>query len=60
MQARDEDRTVITGDAKAKRTSRQMVTIVKDPLFWHALTWFVASNSSHIILHADFFRIFVV
>jgi hypothetical protein len=61
MQARDEDRTVITGDAKAKCTSHQMVTIVKDPLFWHALTQFVASNSCHMILHADFFfRVFIV
>jgi hypothetical protein len=55
MQARDEDRTVITGDAKAKRTSSQMVTIIKDPLFWYVITRFVASKSSHVISGVDFF-----
>ena len=59
MQARDEDRTVITGDAKAKRTSSQMVTIIKDPLFWHAITRFVASKSSHVISGVNFFRVLV-
>jgi hypothetical protein len=37
MQTRDEDKTVVTGDAKAKRKSQQMVNIIKDPLFWHSL-----------------------
>lgn len=37
MQSRDEDKTVVTGDAKAKQKARQMVRIIKDPLFWHAL-----------------------
>jgi hypothetical protein len=59
MQARDEDRTVITGDAKAKRTSRQMVKIIKDPLFWHTLTRFVMSESSCTISGVDCFRIFI-
>jgi hypothetical protein len=59
MQARDEDRTVITGDAKAKRTSSQMVTIIKDPLFWHALTRFVVSKSSCVISGVDYFRVFI-
>lgn len=29
---------VVTGDAKAKAKARQMVAIIKDSLFWHALT----------------------
>ena len=37
MQSRDEDRTVITGDANAKRKSGQMVEIIRDPLFWHSI-----------------------
>jgi hypothetical protein len=35
IQSRDKDKTVVTGDAKAKRKSCQMVKIMKDPLFWH-------------------------
>ena len=41
MQSRDEDKTVITGDAKAKRKSCQMVAIIKDSLFWHSLRLFL-------------------
>jgi hypothetical protein len=37
LQSRDEDKTVVTGDAKAKRKALQMVKIIKDPLFWHSL-----------------------
>jgi hypothetical protein len=44
MQSRDEDKTVVTGDAKAKRKSRRMVKIMKDPLFWHSLTRLVPRN----------------
>jgi hypothetical protein len=41
MQSMDEDKTIVTGNTKAKHKSCQMVKIIKDPLFWHALTWLV-------------------
>jgi hypothetical protein len=41
IQSRDQDKTVITGDAKAKQKSSQMVAIIKDPAFWHALAQLV-------------------
>ena len=51
MQSRDQDKTVITGDAKAKEKSRQMVAIIKDRAFWHSLTRYVpAVHSAHCIL----------
>lgn len=31
-------RKIIIGDAKAKAKSRSMIAIIKNPLFWHAIT----------------------
>jgi hypothetical protein len=53
MQCRDEDKTVVTGDAKAKHKSCQVVKIMKDPLFWHSLTWLVPMQCC-FMLHKRF------
>jgi hypothetical protein len=39
MQADPAKKTFITGDAKARAKAKEMVRIVKDPVFWHALAW---------------------
>jgi len=41
MQTRYKNKIVVTGDAKAKQKSQQMVKIIKDLLFWHSLAWLV-------------------
>lgn len=32
---------IVTGDRKAKDQARKMITIIMDPVFWHALTRYV-------------------
>jgi hypothetical protein len=54
MQSRDKDKTVVTGDAKAKCRSHQMVGIMGDPLFWHSLAWLVAYIMSFLALFICF------
>jgi hypothetical protein len=51
MQSRDQDKTVITGDAKAKQKSRRMAAIIKDPVFWHSLTWLVLAAVQPSIIY---------
>jgi len=41
---------LMTGDVKAKCKSRQMVRIMKDPLFWHSLTWLATYIMSFLAL----------
>jgi len=31
---------IVTGDAKAKRHAHKMISVIMDPLFWHAITWY--------------------
>ena len=38
------DKLIVIGDAKAKRKAEAMIKILKDSLFWHALTRFVQSQ----------------
>jgi hypothetical protein len=41
MQADPAKKTIITSDAKAHAKAKEMVRIVKDPVFWHTLVrWF--------------------
>jgi hypothetical protein len=54
MQSRDEDKTVVMGDAKAKRKSCQMVRIMKDPLFWHSLARLATYIASFLALLIHF------
>ena len=37
MQADPAKKTFVTGDAKACSKAKEMVRIVKDPVFWHTL-----------------------
>ena len=37
---------LVTGDAKAKRHARKMISVIMDPLFWHAIARYGSQDSS--------------
>ena len=36
---------IVTGDAKAKRHAYKMISVIMDPLFWHAITRYGSQDS---------------
>ena len=34
-----QDKLIVTGDARAKAKSQEMLNLIKNQVFWHSLTW---------------------